>query len=103
MRQPHRSRLMAVLSALFTGGPLPDTITRVIVGRWIGFWPTVAGVILSGIIGAQLARQQGLAVWRSLQAEVAAGRVPTQGVMDCVLILIAGGMMIAPGFLTDFA
>jgi UPF0716 protein FxsA len=101
MRPPFRSRLLTILTALFVGVPLLDTITLVFVGRYMGFWSTVAMVILSGVIGAQLARQQGLSVWRSLQADLAAGRVPTQGLMDCVLILIAGGMMIAPGFLTD--
>lgn len=98
---PFRSRLLGILTALFVGLPLLDTITLVIVGRYLGFWSTVAIVILSGVIGAHLARQQGLSVWRSLQADLAAGRVPTQGLMDCVLILIAGGMMLAPGFLTD--
>jgi UPF0716 protein FxsA len=101
MRTPSRPNLFGILLALFVGVPLLDTITLVFVGRYLGFWPTVATVILSGVIGAQLARRQGLSVWRSLQADLAAGRVPTQGLMDCVLILIASGMMIAPGFLTD--
>jgi UPF0716 protein FxsA len=103
MRIPIRSNLLVILTLLFVGVPLLDTITLVIVGRYLGFWSTVAIVILSGVIGARLARQQGLAVWRALQADLATGRVPTQGLLDCVLILIAGGMMIAPGFLTDLA
>jgi UPF0716 protein FxsA len=96
-------RIFRILIALFVGVPLLDTVTLVLVGRYIGFWTTVGMVILSGVIGAHLARQQGLAAWRSLQADMAAGRVPTQGLIDCVLILIAGGMMMAPGFLTDIA
>src|SRR5947208_15091904 len=103
MRVAARSRILQLLIALFVGGPLLDTMTLVIVGRYLGCWTTVGIVLLSGVIGAQLARHQGLAVWRSLQADLAAGRVPTQGLLDCVLILIAGGMMIAPGFLTDIA
>jgi UPF0716 protein FxsA len=103
MPKTPRSNLLSVLIALFVGVPLLDTITLVIVGRYFGFWPTVAVVILSGVIGARLARQQGLAVWRSFQADLAAGRVPAQGLLDCVLILVAGGMMISPGFLTDIA
>lgn len=103
MNTPRRPNLLAVLTALFVGIPLLDTITLVLVGRHLGFWTTAGMVILSGVIGAWLARQQGLATWRSLQADLAAGRVPAQGLMDCVLILLAGGMMIAPGFLTDIA
>jgi UPF0716 protein FxsA len=103
MRIPIPSNLLAILTALFVGVPLLDTVTLVLVGRALGFLPTVAMVILSGVIGAHLARSQGLAVWRSLQADLQAGRVPEQGLMDCVLILLAGGMMLAPGFLTDIA
>jgi UPF0716 protein FxsA len=100
--QLHRN-LLAILTALFIGVPLLDTVTLVLVGRYVGLFPTIAMVILSGVIGARLARQQGLTVWRSIQADLAAGRVPEQGVIDCVLILLAGGMMLAPGFLTDIA
>ena len=103
MRIRSQSKLLRILMALFIGVPLLDTVTLVIVGRYLGFWSTVAIVILSGVIGAQLARQQGFAAWRSLQDDLAAGRVPTQGLLDCVLILVAGGMMISPGFLTDIA
>jgi UPF0716 protein FxsA len=103
MRIPIPSNVMAILTALFVGVPLLDTVTIVLVGRLLGFWPTLALVILSGVIGARLAKSQGFAAWRSLQADLAAGRVPEQGIMDCVLILIAGGMMVAPGFLTDIA
>lgn len=102
-RPPNRPNILAILMALFIGVPLLDTVTLVFMGRWMGFWPTVATVILSGVIGARLAKSQGLAVWRSLQSDLQAGRVPEQGVMDCALLLIAGGMMIAPGFLTDIA
>jgi UPF0716 protein FxsA len=103
MRGASPPNVFRILLALFIGVPLLDTVTLVFVGRFLGFWETVALVILSGVVGAQLARQQGFAVLRSLQADLAAGRVPAQSVMDCVLILIAGGMMIAPGFLTDIA
>jgi len=81
-----RPNPLGILLALFVGVPLLDTITLVLVGRYLGFWPTVAIVLLSGVIGAQLTRRQGLSVWRSLQADLAAGRVPAQGLMDCVLM-----------------
>jgi UPF0716 protein FxsA len=103
MRLPSRSNVLVILTALFVGVPLLDTATMVFAGRLLGFWPTLAIVILSGVVGARLARSQGLAAWRSLQMDLAAGRVPEQGLIDCILILIAGGMMIAPGFLTDIA
>jgi UPF0716 protein FxsA len=103
MRIPTGSNITAILAALFIGVPLLDLMTVALIGKYMGLWTTLAILILSGVIGARLAQSQGVAAWRSLQADLQAGRVPEQGVMDCVLILIAGGMMVAPGFLTDIA
>ena len=52
MRLASRPNLLAILIGLFVGVPLLDTVTLVLVGRYIGFWPTVAMVIVSGVIGA---------------------------------------------------
>jgi len=97
-----RLRPFPTLIALFAGLPLLDTILLVVLGRYLTFWPTVALVILSGFLGAGLAKGQGLRVWRSIQEDIAEGRTPAQGVVDGILILIAGGMLMAPGFITDF-
>jgi UPF0716 protein FxsA len=96
-----RLRLHPVLIALFVGLPLLDAMTLVLLGRFLGFWQTVAIVLVSGFCGATLAKQQGLRVLRSVQADLAAGRAPAEGLVDGVLILVASGMLIAPGFLTD--
>jgi UPF0716 protein FxsA len=96
-----RLRLFPSLAALFIGLPLVDAILLVILGRYIGFWITVTLVIVSGLAGAWLAKSQGLWVWRSIQRDLAEGRVPSQGLMDAVIILVAGGLLAAPGFITD--
>ncbi len=62
---------------------------------------TVGIVILTGFIGAQLARRQGLKVWRTIQQQMAAGKAPSQEILDGVMILIAGAFLITPGILTD--
>jgi UPF0716 protein FxsA len=92
---------MPILLLLFIGLPLLDTVLLVFLGRYIGFWATIAMVLITGYLGARMARSQGLRVWRNIQQDLAEGRIPSQGVMDGVLILIAGGMLMAPGFLTD--
>jgi UPF0716 protein FxsA len=90
-----------VLLAIFIGLPLLDTLLLVQLGRYLGFWQTLAVVVVSGVAGAWLAKTQGAAVWRSIQQDLAVGRVPEQGVLDGVIVLVAGGMLAAPGFLTD--
>lgn len=96
-----RLRLFPALIALFVGLPMLDVILLVFLGGHLGFWTTVALVIVSGVAGAWLAKQQGLWVWQSIQRDLAQGRMPSQGVMDAVIILVAGGMLAAPGFVTD--
>ncbi len=92
---------MPLLLALFVGLPLLDVVLLVFLGRYIGFWETVALVILSGVLGAWLAKREGVAIWRGIQQAMAEGRVPEQGLLDAALILVAGGMLSAPGFVTD--
>lgn len=96
-----RLRLFPSLAALFIGLPLVDSMLLIYFGGFLGFWPTLALVILSGFLGAGLAKSQGIRVWHSIQRDLAEGRVPAMGLMDAVIILIAGGMLAAPGFVTD--
>jgi UPF0716 protein FxsA len=97
-----RIRVFPLLLALFVGLPLIDASLLVLLGRHVGFWQTVVLVIISGFAGAHLARSQGLQVWTGIRRDLSEGRMPSQGVMDGVLILFAGGMLAAPGFITDF-
>jgi UPF0716 protein FxsA len=96
-----RIRLFPALSALFIGLPLLDSLLLIVFGGYLGFWQTVALVLISGFLGAGLAKSQGFRVWRSIQRDLAEGRVPAQGLMDAVIILVAGGLLMAPGFITD--
>src|SRR5688572_8514305 len=96
-----RVRLFPALLALFVGLPLLDVVLLVFLGGKMGFWMTVALVVISGFAGAWLAKQQGLWVWQSIQRDLNEGRMPSQGLMDAVIILVAGGMLAAPGFVTD--
>lgn len=97
-----RVRLFPTLLTLFIGLPLLDTVVLVLLGSKIGFWETVALVLISGVAGAALAKSQTRHVWSSIRRDLSEGRVPSQGLMDAAIILVAGGLLMAPGFLTDF-
>jgi UPF0716 protein FxsA len=81
--------------------PLAEIAGFVIVGRALGLWWTLALVILTGLLGAYLLRQQGLHLLKKLSQESQQGHVPASSVVDGAMIVIAGILLLLPGFLTD--
>lgn len=73
------------------------------VGGAIGFWPTLALMIGSAVAGSWLMRRQGAAALADLQRAIRDFRDPTAPLAHGALILLAGALMVAPGFLTDLA
>ena len=80
-----------------------------IVELWILLWikdqtswaVTVLLVLLTGMLGATLARWQGWKTVERIQRELAAGQMPAAAMVDGLLILVAGVVLITPGMLTD--
>ena len=89
------------LLILFTLVPLLELYLLIRVGDLIGVWPTVALVVLTGAFGAFLTRFEGLRVLRKVQSEFQEGRVPTAGLLDGLLIVVAGAVLLTPGLITD--
>ncbi|WP_025028372.1 FxsA family protein [Caldalkalibacillus mannanilyticus] len=71
------------------------------VGKWIGAWPTVGLVILTGIIGAWLAKREGLQTLQLVRLQLEKGEMPGQAVLDGICILVGGAVLLTPGFFTD--
>ncbi len=89
------------LLLLMVAVPLADIALLFRVGRVLTLGPTIALVILTGIIGASLAKRQGLTTWAKINAELAAGHMPTAQLGEGLLILLAAAVLITPGFITD--
>jgi len=89
------------LTALFVLVPLAELALLVWLGGKVGLLPTVALVVVTGILGASLARQQGLASWRRFQQALAEGRPPHRELLEGLLVLLAGAVLLTPGLLTD--
>lgn len=92
---------MGKLLLLFTAVPLIELYLLLLVGRLLGLWPTVAIVLLTGMVGAWLAKSEGLRVLRRWQTALGEGRVPEEGVLDGLLVLVGGVLLVTPGVLTD--
>ncbi len=89
------------LFLLFTIVPVVELYLLLQLGRWMGPIPTLALVLLTGALGAWLARSQGLAAWTQIQRQQAMGKLPAAALVDGLLILIAGAVLLTPGLLTD--
>lgn len=87
----------------FTIIPLVELYLLLAIGREIGFWPTVGIVLATGLVGAFLAKKEGLRVLRRWQQSLARGQMPEEGLVGGVLVLVGGVLLVSPGVLTDVA
>ena len=81
--------------------PLIEIAGFVVVGRQIGVLPTLGLVVATGILGAILLRIQGFGVMTRIRKETQAGRDPSREVAHGVMVLLAGVLLLIPGFVTD--
>jgi UPF0716 protein FxsA len=92
---------MTRLLLLFVALPAAELALLIEVGKRVGTGATLALIVATGIVGASLARRQGLDVLGVIQRETAAGRLPASTLIDGVIILLAGALLVTPGILTD--
>ena len=87
--------------SLLLAWPLAEIAGFVVVGRTLGLWWTLALVIGTGLLGAFLLRQQGLHLLKKLSQESQQGQIPAGSVVDGAMIVVAGILLLLPGFITD--
>jgi UPF0716 protein FxsA len=92
---------VAVLALLFLVVPFVELYVLIQVGHVIGVLPTIAVLIAVSVIGAWLVKREGLATLRRVRERVDAGQVPGRELVDGLLILLAGALLLTPGFLSD--
>jgi UPF0716 protein FxsA len=93
--------VVPVFAVLFILLPLAELAVIIAVGKSIGVLTTLLLLLVFSLAGAWLARREGLAAWRRFQLAMAEGRVPTREVADGAMVLLAGALLLVPGFLTD--
>ena len=86
---------------LFVFLPMVELYLLIMLGARIGPMPTIGLIVLTGIIGATLARQQGLSTLAKIQNELKQGRAPTQELVEGAMIVVGGLVLLTPGILTD--
>jgi len=87
----------------FTLIPAAEIYVFIKIGGFIGALNTVLVIIITGILGAYLARLQGMHTMYKIRASLHQGIIPTEELIDALIILSAGITLLTPGFLTDIA
>ncbi len=89
------------LFILFAVLPIIEIMVLVNVTQEIGGWNTFFLVVATAFIGAYLVRQQGLATLTQAQRKMQAGGLPETEMAEGLLLVIAGVLLVTPGFITD--
>ncbi|MGL4855931.1 MAG: FxsA family protein [Plesiomonas sp.] len=87
---------------LFLFLPFIEITLFIQVADQIGGWTTLALALLASVLGVSLIRSKGVQTLRHVQRKLAQGEMPAQELLQGCLLVIAGILLIIPGFLTDF-
>ncbi len=87
--------------AAFIGVPLIEIAVFIQIGGWIGLGWTLALVVLTAVLGTWQLRAQGLATLLRARSQVERGALPARELFDGACLLVAGALLLTPGFVTD--
>lgn len=90
-----------VLLAIFIGLPLLEIAVFIEVGSAIGVWSTIAATVATALAGSLLLRAQGLAALTRARAQMDQGQLPAREMFEAVCLVLAGALLLVPGFVTD--
>ena len=91
----------ALLLFLFVAVPVAEIAVFIQAGELLGLWPTLGLIILTAIFGTALLRYQGLRTLHRVHERLSYGEMPIGEVFNGLCLLIAGALLLTPGFLTD--
>lgn len=89
------------LLALFILVPLAELAIFYWLGSRLGLGTTLLIIVLTGFLGATLAKSQGLRVLDDFRRSTGSGQLPHAAIVEGLIILVAGALLLTPGFLTD--
>ena len=93
--------MFARLLTLFIVLPFVELTLMLLIGKYTDWWVPIVFIVGTGFLGSYLARTQGMVVYRRIQSELAQGRMPTEAMIDGVMVFVAGILLISPGVITD--
>lgn len=94
--------IFRILLILFIAIPLIEIYFLIQVGEIVGALPTILLVVGTAVLGVALLRIQGISTLTRMQTSLQRGELPAQTILEGVMLLLAGGLLLTPGFVTDF-
>lgn len=96
-------KIVARLFLIFTIVTAAELYLLLKLAELTSWWVTVAMIIVPGLVGAWLAKREGMKALAAIRDAMALAREPAGAILDGVLVLVAGAFLITPGVLTDIA
>lgn len=93
--------MFRILAVLMIAIPIIEIWGLLKVGQILGVWETVGLVLLTGIVGAYLAKREGAQTYKLVRMQLNQGQLPGQALLDGICILVGGTLLLTPGFFTD--
>ena len=81
--------------------PIIEISIFIQVGGFLGTFNTILIIFLTAAVGVYFVRQQGFRTFQKISSELQNQQIPVQGMFDGLVILVAGILLVTPGFLTD--
>jgi UPF0716 protein FxsA len=92
---------MSPLILLFILVPAAEVMLVFELSDRVGGLNTLLVILITGVLGYSLARNEGLQVLERIQRALERGEMPRDEIVDGLMILVAGALLVTPGFLTD--
>lgn len=93
--------MFLILFLLFTALPALELFLLIEVGQILGTLNTILLIIATGVVGASLAKSQGMAILSKIQIEMSKGLLPAKELLSGLCVFASGLLLITPGVVTD--
>jgi UPF0716 protein FxsA len=86
---------------IFVAIPLLELALLLKIGQALGVWWTFFVIVSTAMLGVWVLYAQGFAVLKRTVESLQAGKPPIGPAVDGMFLMIAGGLLLTPGFLAD--
>jgi UPF0716 protein FxsA len=93
--------VLPLLVVLFVLVPIVELAVIIQVGQALGVVETLLLMVAVSVVGAWLVKREGIGLWRRAQRQLETGVVPGRELVDAMLIMLAGALLLTPGFVSD--
>ena len=93
--------MLAKLFTMFTLVTLLETYLLYVFGANLGAAWTLALIVFTAFLGAFLTKREGLKIWNAWRESLSVGKMPEEGIVSGVLVLVGAVLLVTPGVLTD--